>query len=113
MAAVEEGGRGSDFVCGDLAGQNTDEEGPLASPESPAASSDLAVGCSRRWETFGCYAAGVVVVVVGRMARGKSEGSRREDLICGRPEYQACIWTLQHCVETLESRALQSDQLKC
>ena len=95
MAAVEEDGRGSDFVCGDLAGQNTDEEDPLAGPESPAASLDLAAGCSRRWETFGCYAAGVVVLV-GRMAKGKSEGSRREDLICGRPEYQACIWTLQH-----------------
>ena len=110
MAAVEEDGRGSDFVCGDLAGQNTDEEDPLANPESSAASLDLvAAGCSRSWETFGCYAAGVVVLV-GRMAKGKSEGSRREDLICGRPEYQACIFTLQHCVETLESRALQ---LKC
>ena len=113
MAAVEEGGRGSDFVCGDLEGQNTDEEDPLAGPESSPASVDLAVGCSRSWETFDCYAAAVVVVLVGRMARGKSEGSRREDLICGRPEYQACIWTLQHCVETLASRALQSDQLKC
>ena len=109
MAAVEEDGRGSDFVCGDLAGQNTDEEDPLASPESSPASVDLAAaGCSRSWETFDCYAA--AGVVVGRMAKGKSEGSRREDLICGRPEYQACIWTLQHCVETLESRALQ---LKC
>ena len=84
MVAVEISGRGFGFAREDLAMQNTDEEDPLGG----------------LLQTFGWWhAVGVVVVVVGRLA--KMEGGRQEDSVivsCDRPEYQSCILTVQHCV---------------